>query len=220
MKDRLFAVLTGDVAGSSRFSGEDRKKLLDGIKTSFIRIEEILGTDVIAFPFEIFRGDSFQGVLGKPELALKAALIIRAGIRGSFKTTLKDAVDARIAIGIGTISLMPQNSAGEGDGEAYRNSGPYLDKLEKAGRMLSIKTPWDDINKELNVECALLDTIVNRWTAGQTDVVSEYLRGLTQEEMAERLNVSQPAARKRIQAANLFQIEIMLRRYEEFFEKL
>lgn len=217
MKDQLFAVLTGDVAGSSRFSGEERKKLLDGIKTSFSRIEEILGAGVIAFPFEIFRGDSFQGVLGKPDLALKAALIIRAGIRGSFKTTRKDAVDARIATGIGTISLMPQKSAGEGDGEAYRNSGPYLDALDKAGRMLSIKTPWDEINRELNAECALLDTIVGRWSAEQTDVVFEYLKGATQEEMAEKFSISQPAIRKRLQSANLFQIEIMLERFADFF---
>lgn len=215
MKEQMYAVLTGDVVGSSRFSGDDRKKLLKAIKQAFTRIEDILGREVIGFPFEIYRGDSFQGVLKIPHQALKSALIIRAGIRGSFKTTLKDAVDARIAIGIGTISLMPNKSAGEGDGEAYRNSGPYLDTLEKARRMMIIKTPWIEINKELNVECALLDTVVSRWSTEQSDTFFEYLKGNTQAEMAEKFNISQPAARKRIQAANLFEVEMMFKRFEE-----
>jgi hypothetical protein len=218
-QNKLYAVITGDIAGSSRLQGEERKKLLNGLKHSFAVIDEILGKEIMAYPFEIFRGDSFQGVLNVPELSLKAALIIRAKVRSSFKTTLKDAFDARIAIGIGEISLLPNFSGGEGDGEAYRNSGPELDLMGKTLRYVMVKTPWEDANQELNVECALLDTIISRWTVQQIEVVIEHFKGKTQEQIADGLKISQPGVRKRIQAAHASEIELMLSRFEHLVRK-
>jgi len=217
MQEKLYAVLTGDVAGSSRFSGDDRKKLLDTLKNAFLKTEQILGSDIIAFPFDIFRGDSFQGVLQKVEKALSTAVLMRAIIRSSYKTTLKNAVDTRIAVGIGSISHLPDKNSGEGDGEAYRNSGPFLDKMSKHTRMINIITPWPEINTELNVECAMLDTIIIRWTVEQADVVIEYFTGKTQEEMAEKFKISQPAVKKRMASANIFQLELMINRFTGFF---
>ncbi len=213
-QEKLYAVLTGDVAGSSRFEGEQRALLLTALKQSFSLVSEILGEDLLAFPYEIFRGDSFQGVLHYPAKALKSALIIRAALRKSFQTTLKDAVDARIAIGIGTISMLPGGRGGEGDGEAYRNSGPSLDKMTRESRFIKIVTPWEPVNQELNVECALLDTIISRWTSRQAEVFIETLKGKTQEQIATELKVSQPGIRKRIQSSNIYPIELMNNRFD------
>jgi len=44
----------------------------------------MLGDNVVAFPFGIFRGDSFQGVLQNPSKALKAALIIQGVVTQKF----------------------------------------------------------------------------------------------------------------------------------------
>ncbi len=218
-KNKLYAVITGDIAGSSRLQGGQREKLLKELKASFLIMEEILGNDVMAYPFEIFRGDSFQGVIQIPELSLKASIIIRAKVRSIFKTTLKDAFDARIAIGVGGISLLPDSSGGEGDGEAYRNSGLELDMMKKESRLLVVKTPWEEINQELNVECALLDTIILRWSVQQMEVVIEHLTGKTQEQIAENLKISQPGVRKRIQSAHVNEIELMLARFEQLIKK-
>lgn len=212
-ENKMYAVITGDVAGSSRFEGEQRQKLLSVLKQSFALVSEMLGDDVMAFPFEIFRGDSFQGVLQNPAKALKAALIIRAGLRKGFKTTLKEAVDARIAVGIGTISMLPDGRGGEGDGEAYRNSGPMLDKMTKESRFIKIVTPWQPVNQELNVECALLDTIILRWSSQQAEVFIETCKGKTQEQIATELNISQPGIRKRIQSSHIYPIELMDNRF-------
>ncbi len=214
----LYAVLTGDIAGSSRLQGEERIKLLKSLKDSFRLVDKILG-DVTAFPFEVFRGDGFQGVLKAPELSLKAAIIIRAKIRSSFKTTLKDIIDARVAVGVGSISLFPEKTSGEGDGEAYRNSGPELDKMEKKSQLLLVKTPWENINSELNVECALLNAIISRWSVEQAEVLLLHLQGKTQAQIAESLNISQPGAGKRIRNANIEEIELMLERFERLIRK-
>jgi len=215
---KLFAVITGDVAGSRRLEGDQRRQLLNEIHHAFSNVDEILGKEAIAFPFEIFRGDSFQGVLQNPVLSLRAAIVIRASIRKAFPTTLKDAFDARIAIGIGTIDLLPGQHGGEGDGEAYRNSGPYLDKMNQTKSFLSIITPVEEHNRELQVEGALLDTIIARWTPAQAEAVFEYFKGKTQEEMAERFNISQPGIRKRLLSANMPAIQMMENRFIELIE--
>jgi hypothetical protein len=216
--ETIYAVITGDIAGSSRLAGEQRRKLLDVLHQSFRNVEDILGQASIAFPFEVFRGDSFQGVMAKPEKAFRASIIIRAAVRKAFATTLKDAFDARIAIGIGAIDLMPGKHGGEGDGEAYRYSGLTLDEMEKTKGFLSITTPWEDMNKEFAVECALLDTILSRWTAAQAEVVVGHLSGKTQEELAEMFSISQPGIRKRLLSSNLSAIEMMENRFVALIE--
>lgn len=215
---QIFAVITGDIAGSSRLAGAQRRKLLDAIHQSFQSVEDILGKQTIAFPFEVFRGDSFQGVLSQPEKAFKASIIIRAEIRKAFATTLKDALDARIAIGIGTIDLIGK-SGGESDGEAYRYSGLTLDRMEKSKGFLNITTPWEEVNKEFAVECALLDAILSRWTASQVEVVIGHIAGKTQEEMADFFHISQPGIRKRLLSTNFPAIEMMEDRYVELIKR-
>ena len=132
-QEKIYAVLTGDVAGSSRLEGEQRQKLLTVLKDSFLLIDEIIGKEKVAFPFEIFRGDSFQGVLNETSGALRAAIIIRANIRRSFDTTLKNAFDARIAIGIGTISLLPDQRGGEGEQQQSRDPGHRREEEREHG---------------------------------------------------------------------------------------
>ena len=217
---KTYAVITGDIVDSSRFTGEARRQLLGYLKTALTVPAQILGSEVMAFPFDIHRGDSFQGVLQQPAEALKAAVIIRAALRSSIKTALSNTIDARIAIGIGSITLMPDATGGEGDGDAYRNSGLQLDLMMQNNRMLFVKTPKEEINKELDVECALLDTLINKWSAEQALAIIEILKGKTQQEMADIFNISQPAIGKRLLSANLYALELMLNRYDELMQRM
>ena len=219
-KRKTYAVITGDIVDSSRFTGEERRQLLGYLKNALAVPAQILGSEVMAFPFDIHRGDGFQGVLHQPTEALKAAIIVRAALRGSIKTTLSNTIDARIAIGIGSITLMPDKTGGEGDGEAYRNSGLQLDLMMQNNRLLFVKTPNEEINKELNVECALLDTLVTKWSAEQALAIIEFLKGKTQQEMAETFEVSQPAIGKRLLAANLYAFELALNRFDELMQRI
>jgi hypothetical protein len=191
--NKIFAVLTGDLAGSSRFKSEEqRNEVLSALKDSFDRISP---PDIIASCFMIHRGDSFQGVLGSPEEALKAAILIRAGLLSkSFGKKLR--LDARIAIGVGTIDYLSADQVGEWEGEAFRNSGLELDRM-KGERHTIIKTPWDEVNEELETECALLDALIDRWTTEQAEAIMYQLQGWKQEEIAKKLNTSQSAVSQR-----------------------
>jgi len=212
-KNILFSVLTGDVVNSSRLDNQNRVKLPVILKASFNLVKSIL-PDAIHSPFTIFRGDSFQGVLLKPADALKAALLIRAQLIFNFSgPLLREAIDARIAIGIGTINFLPKNrKSSEGDGQAFQLSGSGLDNMKKHQHLV-IRTPWNEIDEEFATECALLDGLINHWSAAQAEAVLKQLQGLTQEDMARKIGITQPAVVSRLKAAEARSVEVFCKRF-------
>lgn len=216
---KLYAVITGDVVGSSKIKGNQRSYLLSVIKSTFDTIEKIF-PGRIQSPFEIHRGDSFQGVLSNPEDALRVVIVIRTNLRYGFETKQRqNALDARIVAGIGTIDFFPSGRGSEGDGEAFRRSGPTLDKM-KGDMRLVIRTPWEEINSELDVECALLDALINRWSNEQAQAIYGKIRNLTQEQIAKQLGISQPAVRQRLKRAGGWAVEELCCRYERMIQKV
>lgn len=214
----LFAVLTGDITGGSRIEGGDRQKRLDALRSSFGIVTRYVGRAVAA-PFDIYRGDSFQGILSSPERAVRASIMIRASLRDLVKTRLRrDAPDARIAIGIGSVDYFPGDDVLEGDGEAFRRSGETLDAM-KGDHYLRVATPWPDIDEELAASCALLDALTERWTAEQARAVLGRLQGKTQEEIAGEIGISQPAVGHRLKAAGCRAVEAFCSRFEHLIEK-
>jgi len=151
------AVITGDLVKSRRINDADIETVIKSLKDTFGEINRELlngkGT------FEIFRGDSFQGLIPQPELALLVAIIIRARLRTytpSFslathtktdKPILYAYSDARIAIGVGAIRYNAERIT-ESQGEAFQNSGNSFDALSKENERLAIATPWENINSE------------------------------------------------------------------------
>jgi predicted DNA-binding protein YlxM (UPF0122 family) len=212
---KIYAVLTGDLIGSSRFKIEEqRDEVLSILKDSLNKIES---TDVIELPFTIHRGDSFQGVLSSPEEALKAAITIRASLLSTFKGK-KGRLDTRIAIGIGRIEYLSRTQVGEGDGEAFRNSGMELDTMKKGERNLVIKTPWHDINEELKTECVLLDALIKRWTKEQSEAILYHIEGATQDEIAKKLNIKQSAVSQRLKTGSFRAVHEFLERYKAIIQ--
>lgn len=209
--EKIFAVLTGDLVGSSRYKiDKQRDEVLSILKNSFNKIES---PDIVASRFAIYRGDSFQGVLSRPEEALKAAIIIRANLLSKpFEKNIH--LDARIAIGVGKIDYLPGDKVGEGDGEAFRSSGMELDKMKKRERNLTIKTPWPEINEELQTECALLNALIQRWTKEQAKAILYQIQGYTQEEIAKNLEISQSAVFQRLRTGGAWALQAFLRRYK------
>ena len=206
---KIYAVLTGDLVGYSRYNPKDRKEVLLHLKDSFKK----LPLDITASKFWVFRGDSFQGILSRPEEALKAALIIRSYLVSRYKGK-KSRLDARIAIGIGTVDYLPLR-VGEGDGEAFRNSGMELDGMKKSEKNLIVKTPWKELNDELSTEGALLDAVIERWTKEQAEAIMYQIIGLTQEEIARILKISQPAVFHRLRTCGSRAVQEFLKRYQD-----
>jgi hypothetical protein len=218
-KTGFYAVITGDIVGSTKFTIKQRGELLSVLKISFETIEEIF-PKTLHTPFDIHRGDSFQGVLSEPKNALAAAIIIRASLRCRFETKRRrKALDARVAVGIGSIDFLPEGPGTIGDGKAFRLSGPILDNMKGDQRLL-IRTTIERINSEFNIECALLDALINRWSREQAQAIICQIRGLTQEKTAKELGISQPAVRLRLRSAGGWAVEEFLKRYNRHISQI
>lgn len=209
----LWAVLTGDIVGYSRTERSQRRRIVDALKASLQQVDAVLPSQA-GFRFQMYRGDSFQGVMGEPQSALRAAVLIRAGLRSKVRPVRRRlAPDCRIAIGIGAIDSPPRKAVSEGDGEAFRRSGPALDSM-KGDRRLLVNSPWPEVDRELAAECALLDLLVGRWSPQQAEAMIAHLRGVTQADTAKMMGISQPAVVSRLKAAGGSAVEGLCERYE------
>jgi hypothetical protein len=208
------AVLTGDVIASTSLHA--RSELPRILGEAFAALAEV--PEMLVLPFEIYRGDSFQGVV-RSEKALLAAAIVRARLR-AFRGEGPDAdveLDARIAIGIGKIEHALDRVV-ESDGEAFRRSGRALDEMASAndGRRMRIDAGIADDGSGADLAAQLLDGIASRWTQPAAEAVYLSLSDseMTQAAMAERLSVSQPAISQRLKSARLGELKPILALYE------
>ena len=232
-RPKVVAVITGDVVGSSTV--KDRAFLKKALKEAFDPTKAGKKFGMVR-PFEIYRGDSFQGVL-HPVHALRAALTIRARLR-QWKGTVSFSVasrgaktgkqqlpvalgllpDARIAIGIGTLSYR-SNKVIESDGAAFKLSGHALDGLGRSANRLALLTPWDEVNAEFNVSLKLLDAVLNKWSSASAQAMFLLLaKDVTQSELSDMLDISQPAVHKRLAAADQMAVQATLLRYEQLIK--
>jgi len=204
LNNMIIGVLTGDVVESSTGS---RSELLTNLKEVFKKINAL--QPQLDLSFELYRGDSFQGIILKPEDALKYSLLIRTSLKSKDSPGGRD---ARIAIGLGKVDFIA-DSISTSDGEAFRNSGPILDTLKAEDIGLKIRTPWKQINEEFDVSLFLADAIIKRWTVAQAEVISESLMGKTQGDIATQLGITQSAVNQRLKAASWEAINELIRRY-------
>lgn len=226
-RQKLVAVVTGDVVNSTRL--RDRALLTTVLKEAFESVhEDMFG---MLHSFELFRGDSFQGVMD-PSQALRVAIVIRARLRQwegpvPFTAVRKrpsvgkqhmhlppsQLPDARISIGVGTTKVLASRVV-ESDGEAFVRSGHGLDDLVRSINKLSISTPWEEVNAELSVSVKLLDAVVSRWSSGSAQAMFLHLtKQASQSEMSSMLDISQPAIHKRLAAADHMAVQAAIDRY-------
>ena len=177
------AVITGDIISSTSIPFEERKKLLE----IFDKIVNDLQS-LCELKYEIFRGDSFQILVEKAELALEVAVLIRAGLKMNTPENSKIIWDARVAIGVGEIEFIDDKVI-TSDGEAFKYSGRAFDELIKTN--LTIKTRWNNINEELKLSTLFADDIISNWTEIQAFVVyKSLLLNKSQKEIADEQNKS------------------------------
>lgn len=224
------AVITGDLVKSRKIKDTDIAPVINSLKETFGNINQQLLDGKASF--EIYRGDSFQCLIPKPEMALLVAILIRAHLRTyepSLSTASRNKIDkpilyaysdARIAIGIGSISHNSIRIA-ESQGEAFEKSGHAFDALKKDNERLAISTFRETINRELEVECKLADAIISRWTATTADAIFHYLLfGYSQKQLAEKFEITQPGVHKRLAVyGNISSIQAFINRYKELISK-
>ena len=155
-------VITGDLVNSTNIATEWRQTVLDALN---VCVTDFLPLTLIKL--EMYRGDSFQIVVDKPDYTLTVAIALRAKLKAT--TPDKQQLwDARLSIGIGDISFESDNIV-TSDGEAFRLSGRSFDNIGE--KRLSISTTWSDFDKDIELVTRFADDIITSWTAKQAKVV-------------------------------------------------
>jgi len=197
----MIAVLTGDVIGSSRVPARRLTRSLESaLSLRGMRSSKALG-------HQIFRGDSFQLAIGRPEAGLAATLYVTCAL----KLDLPDG--ARIAVAVGEARLA--RGGFRGDGPAFRESGRLLDRIKPMRRRILVHTPWPEVNEELAVTCRFLDGLIEQWTPSQAGAILGLLRGRKQEAIAKTEGISQSAVAQRLRRANAAAIKAALARFSD-----
>ncbi len=166
-----FAVLSGDIIGSSKLSKPLRESLLLTMKQG----AEMLHAEwpeAVPYPVDIYAGDSWQMLVVQPRMALRAAVFYRAFL---INATGKKA-DTRMVISIGRIDFLSPERISESDGEAFRNAGKFLQE-SKSRQYMQFLAPRDPQEKLWNCTVGLLDTIIRHWSAKQARAVAGAIRG-------------------------------------------
>lgn len=202
-------VITADVVGSTQIKIEDRGTLPALLRELIREIAQC--RPELKLQVDIFRGDSFQVWVEKPECAPLVALLLRAGLRMSALRAGEQQLDARISVGIGDVAYRDA-TVSQSDGEAFVLSGRGFDQLGKQQRLI-VQTPSETTNEELRVETAFVDDIVSNWSALHSKIMYQALLYETsQGELAEKNGTSQQNVRKRLEKAKVKLIRMYLDR--------
>lgn len=192
------AVITADMVNYTQFSREE----------SAVWLEEMLAvlhqnqSFKWALKPEIYRGDSFQAVLKNTEEVMRMAILARACIRKHAPNA-----DMRIAIGIGHTEQLTDRP-GTSDGEAFRLSGHLADKIRQQKARIGIAFPKP--SEPLSATLDLLETVIESWTAAQSQVIEALLQGKNVTQIAEMLSISQSAASQRVASSKWWAIDSFL----------
>lgn len=211
--DKIKGVITGDIIESSAIQIKYRDFLLKSIR----EIADELSV-IEPLRIEMFRGDSFQAVIDSPENAIKIAVLLRAGLKGHTPKECKKPWDARLSIGVGTISYHADNTV-LSDGEAFQYSGRELDEMGK--RRLVVKTRWADVNEELQVSGAFADEVVSSWSVPQSQAAYQaLLYNISQKEIANKFQKSAQNISKLLGAAKVNLVQMYIDRYHKLISNL
>ncbi len=197
----MTGVLTADIINSRRL--EDQRVWLAPLKDVLHQFGPTPGV------WEIFRGDSFQLEVKKPEETLRAALLLKATIK-SIRFS-----DLRIAIGIGEKTYIAETIT-ESNGTAFIHSGEKFEQLQQDKVTLAMRSPWPELDREINTSLKLALIAIDAWTVGHAEFVSVMLQseGLLQVEIGDKLGIKQNAVSgrsKRSHYHELMEFEALFR---------
>lgn len=194
----MYAVLTADVVASRSV---DTQVWLSSLR------KELAFFGREPFDWQIYRGDSLQLLLDA-ELALVAALRLKAALRQESKS-----LDIRVAIGLGEITHRAEQIT-ESNGEAFMCSGSCFEQLKTA--TLAIRSPWEEVDRQWNLFCALISEISSSWSSNQAFIIREYLQfpQYTQTELAAKLGKKQSNVSRSLKQAGYDSIREVLSYYQ------
>ena len=194
------AVLTGDVENSTNLDAGELQALIGLLREELDAAKAAGQVENLAF----YRGDSFQLIVPDPATALDLALALKTRVQFGMepegdKTRIKTRYDVALSVGLGELGSPKEVTTSHE--LPFRLSGRGLDDLKKNKRTLGVFTGDETADAQFDALLFLYDWIMQQWTVAGAEVVYHKLRGLTEQDIAALLGISQPAANQRSRAS-------------------
>lgn len=207
-----YATISADIVDSTKLNANDtirmKHYLMDFLERMMKVSEGSWG--------RVVKGDAFECVLLHPHDALRVALMLKCYVK-SFVPEAKNLefskYGIRIAIAIDELRTVNQ-SLGIIDGEAIYRSGRAIEKRHSnvKGTMMLC---YDGAETEaLQAIVALCDTVINKATSKQCEVLFEKLYGIAEVDLAKKTGKSIPTINKHSQKAGWSAIECAVKYFE------
>jgi hypothetical protein len=203
--DKIFAILTGDLIGSTRAPQrrvDHTMALLSGGLPPGNRWD---GWTAEAVRFTRHRGDGWQMLAPEPELALRWAVTLLAGLRAA-----SDALGTRISIGIGAAASLGTEDLRDASGPAFEASGRGLDAMRRdeslfmmGGDTSRSGTTTPRLSGAEKASLMLIDERIARWSPEQAEATAHFLHPSAPPatEIARRLSITPQAVSYRLKGA-------------------
>lgn len=184
----MIAVITGDIIGSESISTEIWLSPLKKLLSTW-------GED--PRDWEIYRGDEFQ-LRSPAKDVFQRFLAIKSLIKSL------ENLDVRVAIGLGEENFSSSKIT-ESNGSAYVNSGRLLNKLKSENKTFALDSDDPQLNEDLGMLFRWVSLDFDSWTPALAQIVHESILypKLTQEEIAQKLSITQSSVSQRARRANL-----------------
>lgn len=194
------AVLTGDLIGSRKAGQNATDSAIAALAETAAQLKA---------PFTRYRGDGWQALLLRPELALRFALIATARLRAQGLPL------TRFAIGIAEISPTRAASLGAETGKAFVLSGETLDQMPRRAEF-GISRPSRQHSEMTWAASRLADQVARKWTQPQAEAMVMALEpeAPSGAAIATALGISPAAASYRLQGASWWDIKAVVSAFE------
>ncbi len=209
----MIAVVTCDLIGSRKYSVAQRREMEQRVRAAFGETCEVIrdaGADY--FSFSVIQGDEFQFVLRQPAFAYRFILAFR-----NLLSAVCGAADPlfRAGIGIGELAVGGSISY-QMDGTAFHNSRDAINRFrgKDAKRLTMIVTGLPKPDATIDLILELSDAFEDRWTLPQREVISAYLSGRNQTEIAKKRNHSRQSVSNILIDAQYSRVEQVMKFWE------
>jgi hypothetical protein len=188
-RGRNYLALIGDMRRSR--SAPRRAELQKLMERTLVGINEEFSSQLAA-GFVITLGDEFQGLLWKPQDAVRLLAALDAAFEGD--------ITVRYGLGWGTISTELRELAVGMDGQCFHNAREAVGKGKRDDRWATVSGFGED-DEVLNGTLWLVGAMRGRWTDVQRETVQHVRAARTQREVAAARGVHESSVSQALKAA-------------------
>ncbi|KAF0236735.1 MAG: fumarate [Prolixibacteraceae bacterium] len=223
-----FATISSDVISYTSLSDEAKRKLENSIKRLLSELSEKYKEQ--GFFGRLVQGDYIECVINSPKDALRIGLLLKTFIKSldlnipnASNNKLKYFFEHGIRMAIAVAPLLtidPQN--GIIDGDAIYLSGRTIKNLSTSDKQkIVIKntmffcSPDEKLQEQFDTIFSLIDTILSRYSAKQSEVIYYKLQNLSEKDISSKLKKYQSTISQHSTAAGWLSIEKVINYFEK-----